>query len=67
MPFRRIESKNIPTIPPPFRARLQIYLDSDNKAVPLMVRVASTADGHYASSVGGPAAVVEQMIVEPQT
>jgi hypothetical protein len=66
-PFRCIQSNNIPTIPTPFRVKLQVYLSSEDKTVPLMLRVAANAEGHLANTVGGPAAVVEQMIVEPQT
>ena len=66
-PFRRIQSNNIPTIPVPFRLRLQVYLDSEDNTVPLMIRVAADAEGHYSNTVSGPAGVVEQLMTEPQT
>src|SRR5213594_2743265 len=66
-PFQRMHSDNIPTIPPPFRVHLQLFLDSDDTTVPLMARVAADAEGHYSNTVSGPAGVVEQLIIEPQT
>ena len=45
-PFRCIQSNNIPTIPTPFRVKLQVYLSSEDKTVPLMLRVAANAEGH---------------------
>jgi hypothetical protein len=48
-------------------ARIQLHLWSDDNTIPLMARVSSTADGTMISEVAGPAAVVEQMMVEPQT
>jgi hypothetical protein len=62
-----VQSNSIPTIPPPFRVQLQVYLDCPDVTVPLMIRVGSTADGGYSNTISGPAGVVEQLIIEPQT
>jgi len=32
-----------------------------------MVKVAADKDGHYSNTVAGPAGVIEQLIIEPQT
>ena len=57
------------TLVPPnaLSATLQFKLWSDDNTIPLMVRVASTADGKVVNEVAGPSAVVEQLIIERQT
>ena len=48
-------------------AKLQFKLWSDDNTIPLMIRVASTADGKIMNEVAGPSGVVEQMMIEKQT
>lgn len=65
-PFVRVDaSAQVP--PNASFARIQLQLWSDDNTIPLMTRVASTSLGEMVSEVAGPSAVVEQMLVEPQT
>lgn len=66
-PFVQVKSNGFPALQEPMTARLQFQLHSDDNTVPLMVRVAADKDGHYSNTVAGPAGVVEQLIIEPQT
>lgn len=65
-PFVKVDATTL--IPPNASfARIQFKLWSDDNTIPLMVRVASTADGKIVNEVAGPSGVVEQMMVERQT
>ena len=65
-PYVKVDART--SIPPnAVQARIQFRLWSDDNTIPLMVRVASTADGKIVNEVGGPSGVVEQAMIEPQT
>jgi len=65
-PFVKVDARAL--VPPNASfARLQFKLWSDDNTIPLMIRVASTADGSVMNEVAGPSGVVEQMMIEKQT
>jgi hypothetical protein len=66
-PLVQVKSNGFPALPHPMTALLQFQLHSDDNTVPLMVRVAADREGHYENIATGPAAVVQQLILEPQT
>lgn len=66
-PFVQVKSEKIPKLDKPIKVTIQFQLFSSDNTIPLMVRVAADKDGHYSSTVAGPAGVVEQLIIEPQT
>lgn len=66
-PFVQVKSNSFPALPERMTALLQFQLHSDDNTVPLMVKVAADKDGHYSNTVAGPAGVIEQLIIEPQT
>jgi len=66
-PYVQVKTNGFPALPEPMTAQLQFHLHSEDNTVPLMVRVAADKDGHYSNAVAGPAGVVDQLIIEPQT
>ena len=66
-PYVKIKSDNFPDIGVPMMVKLQITLHSSDNTIPLMARIASDSQGHHSNTVSGPAAVVEQLIIEPVT
>ncbi len=65
-PFQRADASA--SMPPMAGiARIQYKLWSDDRNVPLMIRVASEQDGKMVQELSGPSGVAEQMITEPQT
>ena len=65
--FYKFHTGLLPPFDKPYTAHLQFKLWSDDNTVPLLIRVASTQDGGYSNIVAGPAAVVQQLIVEKET
>lgn len=65
-PWLRVVSQGMPPVLTA-KAQIQFRLWSDDPAVPLMLRVASTPEGGYMQEVSGPSGVVEVLILEPQT
>ena len=66
MPFQKADaSASMPAIAG--IAKIQYKLWSDDRNVPLMIRVASAQDGTMVQELSGPSGVVEQRITEPQT
>lgn len=66
-PFVQVQSNGFPALDKPMTVRLQFDLSSNDNTLPLMVRVAADKEGHYSNTITGPAGVVEQLIIEPQT
>jgi len=66
-PFTKVESNGFPNIGKPMMVKLQFQLTSHDNTIPLMVKIASNDKGSYPNTVTGPAGIVEQLIVEPQT
>lgn len=66
-PFVKVRSQGFPNLGKPMTVKLQFHLHSDDNTIPLMVRVASDKEGHHPNTVAGPAGVVEQLIIEPET
>ncbi len=64
-PYVRVDATTL--VPPNASfAKLQFKLWSDDNTIPLMIRVASTADGKVVNEVAGPSGVVEQVMIEKQ-
>lgn len=57
-------SQSIP--PTAIGAKVQYRLWTEDATIPLMIRIAANAEGHFGGEHSGPSGVVEQMITEPQ-
>ena len=66
-PFKKIKSNGFPNLEKTMRVTLQFHLTSEDNTIPLMVKVAANEKGSYSNTIAGPAGVVEQLIIEPQT
>jgi hypothetical protein len=61
--FKKVDARNL--VPPnASHVRLQFKLWSADNTIPLMIRVASQADGTIVNEVAGPSGVVEQVMIE---